>query len=106
VAATDAEAVVLVKPQFEAGRREVGKGGVVRDPDVWADCLRRVADAAARVGWSVHGATASPLLGPAGNVEFLLHLVPGEAEAEQVDALLAQAVEEGRARRAERRSTR
>jgi 23S rRNA (cytidine1920-2'-O)/16S rRNA (cytidine1409-2'-O)-methyltransferase len=67
-----ARLLVLVKPQFEAGREEVGKGGVVRDPSVH----RRVcAEAGAWVesqGWSVVGITESPITGPEGNVEFLL----------------------------------
>jgi len=67
-----AKLVALIKPQFEAGREEVGKGGVVRDPAVHE---RVCADAGAWVeseGWTVHGITASPITGPEGNVEFLL----------------------------------
>jgi 23S rRNA (cytidine1920-2'-O)/16S rRNA (cytidine1409-2'-O)-methyltransferase len=79
------EAVVLVKPQFEADREEVGKGGVVRDPEVWERCLRRVARAASEVGWRGFDASASPLLGPAGNVEFLVHLTPDVAASPAVD---------------------
>jgi 23S rRNA (cytidine1920-2'-O)/16S rRNA (cytidine1409-2'-O)-methyltransferase len=64
--------VALVKPQFEAERGEIGKGGVVRDPEVHA----RVCDAAAAWvasrGWTVEGVATSPITGPAGNVEFLL----------------------------------
>jgi 23S rRNA (cytidine1920-2'-O)/16S rRNA (cytidine1409-2'-O)-methyltransferase len=67
-----ARLVALIKPQFEAGREEVGKGGVVRDPAVHA----RVCDAAAEwvrsKGWEVVGVTQSPITGPEGNVEFLL----------------------------------
>jgi len=64
--------VALIKPQFEAGREEVGKGGVVRDPAVHG---RVCANAAAWVeskGWTVVGVTPSPITGPEGNVEFLL----------------------------------
>jgi 23S rRNA (cytidine1920-2'-O)/16S rRNA (cytidine1409-2'-O)-methyltransferase len=93
------EAVVLVKPQFEAERGDVGKGGVVRDPTVWRRCLRRVAEAAAAVGWGRFDATASPLLGPAGNVEFLAHLAPGTMTADEVEHVLAAAVAEGQDRR-------
>jgi 23S rRNA (cytidine1920-2'-O)/16S rRNA (cytidine1409-2'-O)-methyltransferase len=98
--AADAEAVVLIKPQFEAARHEVGKGGVVRDPAVWARVLGEVADAAAATGWVGFDVTASPLLGPAGNVEFLAHLVvaPGTTGA-QVAARIEAAVAEGRATR-------
>lgn len=70
-----AKLVALVKPQFEAGRKEVGKGGVVRDPAVHQ---RVRADAAAWVqsqAWSVVGVTPSPITGPEGNVEFLLGAV-------------------------------
>lgn len=99
LAAAHADAVVLVKPQFEAGRDEVGRGGVVRDPAVWRACLQRVADAGAAVGWPVRDAAASPLLGPAGNVEFLLHLAAGEP-GDAVTARLDDALEEGRTRAA------
>lgn len=95
-----AEAVVLVKPQFEAERHEVGKGGVVRDPEVWSRVLDGVATAAAQVGWLRFDATASPLLGPAGNVEFLAHLAPTPpTSAEDRAAVIATAVAEGRAHR-------
>ena len=70
-----AKLVALVKPQFEAGREEVGKGGVVRDPSVHE---RVCADARAWVesqGWTVLGVTPSPITGPEGNVEFLLGAV-------------------------------
>lgn len=105
VLAPTAEAVVLVKPQFEAGRGDVGKGGVVRDPAVWRAALGRVAASAATVGWEVVGATVSPLRGPAGNVEFLLHLADGRpvtdssTTTETVAALLDRAVEQGEALR-------
>jgi 23S rRNA (cytidine1920-2'-O)/16S rRNA (cytidine1409-2'-O)-methyltransferase len=72
------EALVLVKPQFEAGRTEVGKG-VVRDPAVWRRVLREVAQAA--VGWRarVAGVVDSGLPGPKGNHEFVLHLVAADS---------------------------
>ena len=72
-AAPDAEFVVLVKPQFEAGPAGVGSGGVVRDPAVWRRVLGEVTDAFGSLDVVVLGAVASPLRGPAGNVEFLLH---------------------------------
>lgn len=71
--------LVLVKPQFEAGREQVEKGGVVRDPVVHAACIARVALAAIALGLRVRGVVRSPLLGPAGNREFFLWLrVPSE----------------------------
>jgi 23S rRNA (cytidine1920-2'-O)/16S rRNA (cytidine1409-2'-O)-methyltransferase len=73
-AAPDADFVLLVKPQFEVGKGRVGPGGVVRDPADRADAVRRVAGAAAGLGLGVLGVTASPLPGPAGNVEYFLWL--------------------------------
>jgi 23S rRNA (cytidine1920-2'-O)/16S rRNA (cytidine1409-2'-O)-methyltransferase len=64
--------LALVKPQFEAGRDEVGRGGVVRDPLVHASCVARVARWAIDHGIRVRGVVRSPLLGPAGNQEFVL----------------------------------
>ncbi|MCS7268970.1 MAG: TlyA family RNA methyltransferase [Geminicoccaceae bacterium] len=68
-----AELVALIKPQFEAGREAVGKGGVVRDPAVHARVCAEIARwLGERPGWRVLGITASPILGPAGNKEFLI----------------------------------
>lgn len=67
-----AKLVVLVKPQFEAGREEVGKGGVVRDPEVHDRVCRQAADWVRLKGWRVAGVEPSPITGPEGNVEFLL----------------------------------
>ena len=69
-----ASLVALIKPQFEAGPAEVGKGGVVRDPMVHrAVCERVAAWIGAQPGWRVVGIADSPLTGPAGNREFLIH---------------------------------
>jgi 23S rRNA (cytidine1920-2'-O)/16S rRNA (cytidine1409-2'-O)-methyltransferase len=69
----DAEFVLLVKPQFEAGRADVGSGGVVRDPTVWRRVLAEVMETCRERRVGVRGIIVSPLRGPAGNVEFLLH---------------------------------
>jgi 23S rRNA (cytidine1920-2'-O)/16S rRNA (cytidine1409-2'-O)-methyltransferase len=69
-----ADVVALVKPQFEAGRDEVGKGGIVRDPDVHARVLERVTAEAAAAGLVRRAMTPSPITGAEGNREFLLHL--------------------------------
>ena len=74
-AAPGARALVLVKPQFEAGRGEVGKGGVVRDPAVRTRVCDAVADWFQAAGWRVEAVTQSPITGPEGNVEFLLAAV-------------------------------
>jgi 23S rRNA (cytidine1920-2'-O)/16S rRNA (cytidine1409-2'-O)-methyltransferase len=74
VAAPGADLVLLVKPQFEAGRAAVSRGkGVVRDPAVWLGALEGVASALDEAGTGIMGAMASPLTGAAGNAEFLLH---------------------------------
>jgi 23S rRNA (cytidine1920-2'-O)/16S rRNA (cytidine1409-2'-O)-methyltransferase len=70
-----ARLLALVKPQFEAGRGEVGKGGVVRDPAVHARVCDEVAGWVAGRGWTVAGVTESPITGPEGNREFLLAAV-------------------------------
>ena len=70
-----AKLVALVKPQFEAGRDEVGKGGVVRDPSVHRRVYEEAADWVASQGWAVLGVVESPITGPEGNVEFLLGAV-------------------------------
>jgi len=69
-----AEVVALIKPQFEVGKGQVGKGGVVRDPDQHAAVVERVSSEARALGCAVLGVTNSPLLGQKGNREFLIHL--------------------------------
>lgn len=89
----DADLVLMVKPQFEVGRERVGAGGVVRDNELRAGAVRAVADTAAELGLGTRGVVASPLPGPAGNVEYFLWLAAGApplAEAE-----LARAMAEG-----------
>jgi 23S rRNA (cytidine1920-2'-O)/16S rRNA (cytidine1409-2'-O)-methyltransferase len=79
--APGAAVIPLVKPQFEAGREQVGKGGVVREPTVHRQVLEKVAGYATTHGLAVHGVIRSPITGPAGNAEFLVHLrlgSPGE----------------------------
>lgn len=90
VAREDADLVVLVKPQFEVGRGQVGKGGVVRDPTLWREAIDVVAAAAVAVGFGVAGAAASSPAGPAGNREFFLHLRRGAAVG---DATIRAAVD-------------
>jgi len=74
-ASTGARLLALIKPQFEAGREEVGKGGVVRDSAVHARVCDEVAGWLAGVGWRGEGVTPSPITGPEGNVEFLIGAV-------------------------------
>jgi 23S rRNA (cytidine1920-2'-O)/16S rRNA (cytidine1409-2'-O)-methyltransferase len=80
VAAPRCAFVVLVKPQFESPREEVERGGVVRDPAAWRRAIEGVADAFRALDVTPRAVMASPLRGPAGNVEFLLHAsTPGVA---------------------------
>ncbi|MBM3289450.1 MAG: TlyA family RNA methyltransferase [Candidatus Hydrogenedentes bacterium] len=74
VLAPGARGVVLIKPQFEAGRGQVGKGGVVRDPAVHDAVIRKVIESARELGFTPGRVMPSPLLGPAGNREFLAEL--------------------------------
>jgi 23S rRNA (cytidine1920-2'-O)/16S rRNA (cytidine1409-2'-O)-methyltransferase len=78
--APDAWVVALVKPQFEAGAEQVGKGGVVRDPAVHRAVIEEVLAFAAKLGLTPRGLERSPITGPAGNVEFLAWLQPGGPE--------------------------
>ena len=62
---------MLIKPQFEAGKGDVGKGGIVRDEAVHARCVEQVCHAAKLLGWSCKGVVQSPIKGADGNLEFL-----------------------------------
>ena len=68
------EVVALIKPQFEAGRENVGKHGVVRDKKIHAEVVERILNFAASIGFGVEGLTFSPVKGPEGNIEYLAHL--------------------------------
>jgi 23S rRNA (cytidine1920-2'-O)/16S rRNA (cytidine1409-2'-O)-methyltransferase len=101
---TTGDLVPMVKPQFEVGRRRLGPGGVVREPELRVAALREVTAAAAALGWYPRGAVASPAPGPAGNVEYFLWLStvrPADQQAagpepeQNVDAMLERAVQEG-----------
>lgn len=92
VAGSGAAFVVLVKPQFEAGPANVGSGGVVREPVVWRRVLEEASAAFREHGVGVLGVITSPLRGPAGNVEFLLH---GRRGVDDASVDLDAAVTEG-----------
>jgi 23S rRNA (cytidine1920-2'-O)/16S rRNA (cytidine1409-2'-O)-methyltransferase len=72
-----ADVIALVKPQFEAGRADVGRGGIVRDPAVHERVIADVSAAAAAIGLAPRGMTPSPITGATGNQEYLLHLSAG-----------------------------
>jgi 23S rRNA (cytidine1920-2'-O)/16S rRNA (cytidine1409-2'-O)-methyltransferase len=82
----DGEIVALIKPQFEAGREQVGKGGVIRDPAIHRLVLEDLSTWAQARGLTLAGMIPSPLTGPAGNVEFLAHWLVGRGAA--VDATM------------------
>lgn len=80
-----ADYICLIKPQFEAGREEVGKKGVVRDPAVHEEVVRGILEFAPSIGFSVMGLDFSPIRGPEGNIEYICWLKNGEFESEPVD---------------------
>lgn len=90
--APDADLVLMVKPQFEVGKDRLGKGGVVRRPELRAESVRTVAGQAAALGLGVLGVTASPLPGPSGNVEYFLWLRAGAPALDpaEVDRAVAE----------------
>lgn len=88
-AAPDADFLLMVKPQFEVGKDRVGPGGVVREPGLRAQVVRTVADAAFTLGLGVRGVTASPLPGPAGNIEYFLWLRSGAPALDENELLRA-----------------
>jgi 23S rRNA (cytidine1920-2'-O)/16S rRNA (cytidine1409-2'-O)-methyltransferase len=75
----DADLLLMVKPQFEVGKGRVGKGGVVRDPELWKESITAVADVAEDHGYRLVGTAVSRVPGPAGNREFFVHLRQGVA---------------------------
>lgn len=87
LADSDADLLPMVKPQFEVGKGQLGAHGVVRDPERRAAAVLAVAEAAAALGWRVEGAAPSPLPGPAGNVEYFLHLRRAPADVVTVGAV-------------------
>ena len=85
------EVIALIKPQFEAGRKEVSKGkGVIRDPEIHRRVVREILDFAQETGYSVKGLHRSPVLGPKGNTEFLVWLGLGipPVDIEQIEVML------------------
>ena len=80
-----ADTICLIKPQFEAGREEVGKKGVVRDPAVHEEVIRGILAFAPTLGFSVMGLDFSPVKGPEGNIEYICHLKNGSFEAPPMD---------------------
>jgi 23S rRNA (cytidine1920-2'-O)/16S rRNA (cytidine1409-2'-O)-methyltransferase len=93
VLAPRGEVIALVKPQFEVGRQAVGKGGVVRDPELHKQVVARLARYAVLRGWHVLSVTASPLRGAKGNREFFLHLSSHGRTASNLESMIMRAAE-------------
>lgn len=91
--ADNAEAVCLIKPQFEAGRGQVGKKGVVRDPAVHIEVVSKIIDFCLNNGYSVLNLDYSPIKGPEGNIEYLIHIKKSD-EPELLTDITAQSLVE------------
>lgn len=87
----DGEIVCLIKPQFEAGREKVGKKGVVREPAVHLEVIEKVLDYAAQIALEPHHLSFSPIKGPEGNIEYLLHLIKRPEGTQTASCLAVQA---------------
>ena len=91
--------VCLIKPQFEAGREKVGKKGVVRDPEVHREVIKKITDFASETGFALRNLEYSPIKGPEGNIEYLLYLqkkqegLPEDGDID-IDSIVAQAHKE------------
>ena len=88
----DAEAVCLIKPQFEAGREQVGKKGVVKDPAIHREVIERIVSFAEEQGFTPAGLTWSPVKGPEGNIEYLLYLKKAEGSSGIAEGDIAEIV--------------
>ncbi|WP_025026189.1 TlyA family RNA methyltransferase [Caldalkalibacillus mannanilyticus] len=90
---TNAEIMTLVKPQFEAGREQVGKKGVVREPSIHKAVLQKTIETATKVGFQFKGLDFSPITGGEGNIEFLLHLSNQSGQGDQTSFHLDEPIE-------------
>lgn len=91
-----ADLLLMVKPQFEVGRQRLGSGGVVRNPEYRIDAVTQVANRAGELGWPVRAVAASQLPGPAGNVEYFVHLrASGDNDIQRLHADIRRTVMEG-----------
>ena len=89
---SDGEAVCLIKPQFEAGKENVGKNGVVRDVNVHIDVVNTIVDFCLNNGFSVLGLDFSPIKGPQGNIEYLIHIKKSDTPTLSTDTTAQQVV--------------
>ncbi|CAN5255962.1 TlyA family RNA methyltransferase [soil metagenome] len=91
VCTNEGDVVLMIKPQFEVGKDRLGKNGVVREPALHIESVERVCASAYSLGWGTHGLAASPLPGPAGNVEYFCWLRHGDevVQREQIEHVVA-----------------
>lgn len=94
-----AEAVILIKPQFEAGKNNIGKNGIVKDPKVHESVLKTVIESAQKSGFAVAGLIPSPITGGDGNIEFLIYLKTSGAQLSDLDIMIKQVIEIANQRR-------
>ena len=92
--AENAQAVCLIKPQFEAGRGKVGKKGVVRDPEVHVEVVRQIEEFCLQNGFDVLNLDYSPIKGPEGNIEYLIHLRKSDSPQKETEITPEQLVED------------
>lgn len=92
------EMVCLIKPQFEAGRDKVGKNGVVREPEIHEEVIHKIIDYAAHIGFDILHLEYSPIKGPEGNIEYLVHLCKKNEPEEAVKNLTEREAEEALSR--------
>jgi len=86
--------VCLIKPQFEAGREQVGKNGVVRDPKIHMEVIAKIVDYADSIGFTVKELEYSPIKGPEGNIEYLIYLIKDKQPEEEILMLTEREAEE------------
>ena len=91
---SDGEAVCLIKPQFEAGKEKIGKKGVVRDPDVHTEVVERITGFALECGFTLKNLDYSPIKGPEGNIEYLMHISKADVPEMLCDVVAAELVAE------------
>ncbi len=87
------EAVCLIKPQFEAGKEKIGKKGVVRDPSVHTEVVERITQFAVETGFTLKNLDFSPIKGPEGNIEYLMHIVKSDEPCNQCVIIPSKLVE-------------
>lgn len=87
------EAVCLIKPQFEAGKEKIGKKGVVRDPEVHTEVVERISKFAVETGFTLKNLDFSPIKGPEGNIEYLMHIIKTDKPEDICDIVPSELVE-------------